>query len=96
MDIEKLLINNNIIKQIENDHAISPIIPIIDKKEKERQDMINLLKNILRIEFDSRLSTLEKSSKNHFSIINNTLSTTKHITELSIKMNKILAEKREK
>jgi hypothetical protein len=96
MDIEKLLINNNIIKQIENDHALSPIIPIIDKKEKEKQDMINMLKNILRLKFESKLSTLEKNSKNHFSIINNTLSTTKQITELSIKMNKILAEKQEK
>ena len=96
MDIEKLLINNKIINQIEKDHAISPIIPIIDKKEKEKQDMINMLQNILRIKFESKLSILEKNSKNHFSILNNTLSTTNHITELSIKMNKILAEKLEK
>ena len=96
MDIEKLLINNKIINQIEKDHAISPIIPIIEKKEKEKQDMINMLKNILRIKFESKLSILEKNSKNHFSIISNTLSTTKHITELTIKMNKILAEKQEK
>ena len=96
MDIEKLLINNKIINQIEYDHSISPIIPIIDKKEKRKQDMIDMLKNILRIKFESKLSTLEKNSKNHFSIIKNTLSTTKHITELSIKMNKILAEKQEK
>lgn len=96
MDIEKLLINNKIISQIEYDHSISPIIPIIDKKEKEKQDMIDMLKNILRIKFESKLSILEKNSKNHFSIISSTLSTTKHITELSIKMNKILAEKQEK
>lgn len=96
MDIDKLLINNNIINQIENDHAISPIIPIKDKKEKDKLDMINMLQNILRIKFESKLSNLEKNSKNHFIIINNTLSTTKHITELSIKMNKILAEKQEK
>ena len=69
MDIDKLLINNNIINQIENDHAISPIIPIKDKKEKDKLDMINMLQNILRIKFESKLSNLEKNSKNHFIII---------------------------
>ena len=94
MDIEKLLINKNIINQIENDQKISLINPMIDIEENQKQKMIDMLQTILKNKFDSKLNILEKNSKNHFSIINKTLTTTKYITDLSIKLQKGIRQKK--
>ena len=96
MEIENLLLNNHILNQIENDNAISPIYQIIDRKEEQKKYIINMIQNILKNQFDSRLLTLEKNTKDHFSVINNTLSTTKYITDLSLKIQKEIKEKQKK
>lgn len=96
MDIEELLLNNNIISQIEKDNEISPLHQIIDTKEKQRQDMIDILQNLFKIKFESKLSTLEKNSQNHFTVLKNTLTNTKYITDLSIKIQKQIDERKMK
>ena len=86
MEIEKLLMNNNIINQIENDQKLSLINPLIEIKEKKNQEMIDMLQNLLKNKFESKLASLEKHSKKHLLIINNTLRTTNTITDISKKM----------
>ena len=86
MEIEKLLMNNNIINQIENDQKLSLINPLIEIKEKKNQEMIDMLQNLLKNKFESKLASLEKHSKKHLLIINNTLRTTNIITDISKKM----------
>lgn len=90
MEIEKLILNNNIINEIEKDQ----INPISDIKEIQKKEMIDMLQNILKKQLDSRLLNLEKKSKNQLLILKNTSSSTKYITDLSIKMNKEIREKK--
>ena len=48
MDIEKILINNHIINQIENDQKNSLIKHLLDSKEKYKQEMTDMLSDILK------------------------------------------------
>jgi len=95
MDLESSLINNKILSQIEKDIVLSPISQVLDKKERQKQDMLDMLQNMLKENFDSRLSFLEKNSREQISTINDTLLTTKYITELSLKMQKEIKETEE-
>ena len=94
MDIEKILVNNNIINQIENDQKMSLVNPITNLKENKKQEMIDMLQKMLKNKLDSKLSILEKNSKNHFSVINHTLTATKYITNLALKLQKCIKQKK--
>lgn len=94
MDIEKILINNNIINQLENDQKDLLINPIDDEKDIQKQEMTDILQNILKKILDSRLSNLENNSKKHFLVLNQTLSTTQYITDIASKMSKEIKEKK--
>ena len=96
MDIEKILVNNNIINQIENDQKMSLVNPITNLKENKKQEMIDMLQKMLKNKLDSKLSILEKNSKNHFSVINHTLTATKYITNLALKLQKCIKQKKYK
>ena len=92
MDLESSLFNYNILSQIENDIVLSPINQVLDKKEKQKQDLVDMLQNMLKANFDSKLSYLEKNSREQITTINHTLLATKYITELSLKMQKEINE----
>jgi hypothetical protein len=92
MDLESSLFNYNILSQIENDIVLSPINQVLDKKERQKQDLVYMLQNMLKENFDSKLSYLEKNSREQISTINHTLLATKYITELSLKMQKEINE----
>ena len=94
MDLEEILINNKIINQIENDHKL--INPIIEIKENKKQEMIDMLQNLLKNQFESKLTSLEKHSKKHFLILNNTLKTTNYITDISKQIIKEINKKKQK
>ena len=93
MDYENILLNSKIIKQIENDTKNSLINDLVDKEEKQQKEMTNMLNNILKKILDSKLCNLEKNSKKHFSILNQTSSTTKYITNITSKMSKEIKSK---
>ena len=93
MDYENILLNSKIIKQIENDTKNSLINDLVDKEEKQQKEMTNMLNNILKKILDSKLCILEKNSKKHFSILNQTSSTTKYITNITSKMSKEIKSK---
>ena len=93
MDIEKILINNHIINQIENDQKNSLIKHLLDSKENYKQEMTDMLSDILKKLLDSRISNLEKNSNNHFSVIKQTSTTVKYITDISMKISKEIKEK---
>ena len=92
MDLESSLFNYNILSQIENDIVLSPINQVLDKKERQKQDLVDMLQNMLKANFDSKLSYLENNSREQISTINHTLLATKYITELSLKMQKEINE----
>ena len=92
MDLENSLFNYNILSQIENDIILSPISQTLDKKERQKQDLVDMLQNMLKANFDSKLSYLENNSREQISTINHTLLATKYITELSLKMQKEITE----
>ena len=94
MDFDNILMNNNIINQIENDQKNSLISPITDFQDNRKKEIANRLNEILKELLDSKLTNLEKNSKNHFSIINQTSSTIKYITDISKKMSKEIKEKK--
>ena len=92
MDLENSLINYKILSQIENDIILSPVNQVLDKKERQKQDLVDMLQNMLKENFDSKLSNLENNSREQISTINNTLLATKYITNLSLKMQKEIKE----
>lgn len=92
MDLENSLINYKILSQIENDIVLSPINQVLDKKERQKQDLVDMLQNMLKANFDSKLSNLENNSREQISTINSTLLATKYITDLSLKMQKEIKE----
>lgn len=96
MDIEKILINNNIINQLEKDQKNLLIIPQNDQKEIQKQKMTDMLQNILKKILDSKLSNLENNTKKHFIVLNQSLTTTQYITDISFKMSKEIKEKKMK
>ena len=96
MDFDNILINNNIINQIENDQKNSLINPITDLQDNRKKEITNRLNEILKELLDSKLTNLEKNSKNHFAIINQTSSKIKYITDISMRMSKEIKEKKQK
>ena len=93
MDYENILLNSKIINQIEIDQKNSLINNLTDTKENQKKEMTDMLKNMLKKILDSKLCNLEKNTKNHFSTLNQTLSATKYITDLSSKMSKEIKAK---
>ena len=96
MDFDNILMNNIIINQIENDQKNSLINPITDLQDNRKKEITNRLNEILKELLDSKLTNLEKNSKNHFAIINQTSSKIKYITDISMRMSKEIKEKKQK
>ena len=55
-----------------------------------------MLQNLLKNQFESKLTSLEKHSKKHFLILNNTLKTTNYITDISNQIIKEINKKKQK